>query len=85
MTLDNCLFMKQDIICVIYVDDTTIAGLDSVAIEELITSLGIVKKNQRRSLDFRDEFMIGDFLGICMEKQTPKSLLSSSLVLSTKF
>ena len=77
--------MKQDIICVIYVDDKTIAGLDSVAIEEFITSFGIVKNKQRRSLGFRDEVKIGNFQGICIEKQTPTSLLSSSLVLSTKF
>ena len=44
--LDPCLFMKKDMICVIYVDDTIIAGPDSVAIDELIKSLGIKKEDQ---------------------------------------
>lgn len=44
--IDPCLFMKQDMICVIYVDDTIITGSEEQAIEEMITSLGVQMKNK---------------------------------------
>ena len=66
--LDPCLFMKKDMICVIYVDDTIIAGPDSVAIDELIKSLGIKKEDQVHSFELRDEGEVGDFLGIRIER-----------------
>ena len=42
--LDKCLFMKKDLTCMVYVDDTIIAGPNSKDIENLISSLGIAKK-----------------------------------------
>ena len=60
--------MKQAMAFVIYVDDTVIVGLDSVAIEEPITNLGIAKNEQHHSFDLREESEVGDFLGICIEK-----------------
>ena len=42
--LDPCLFMKANMICVVYVDDTIIAGPDSHEIEKLISSLGVASR-----------------------------------------
>ena len=39
--IDKCLFMKRDMICVVYVDDTIFAGPDTKAIEEVIAGLGV--------------------------------------------
>ena len=65
-SLDECLFMKKDMVRVIYVDNT--AGSDPMAIEELIKSLGIAKDEQRHAFELRYEGEVGDFLGICIEK-----------------
>lgn len=46
--------MKKDLICVCYVNDTIMCGPDPDAIE---------RENQS------DEGEVGDFLGICIEKQ----------------
>ena len=62
--LDPCLFMKSNMICVVYVDDTIIAGPDSSEIEKLISSLGVATDEQRHSFELRDEGEVGDFLGI---------------------
>jgi hypothetical protein len=40
---DTCLFLKQDLICVIYVDDTIFSGPDKVKIAEEIAGLGVSK------------------------------------------
>ena len=53
--LDKCLFLKKDMICVVYVDDTILVGPDSTALEELIFSLGIADKEQRHSFELRDK------------------------------
>ena len=39
--IDECLFMKKDIICVVYVDDTIFSGPDTNAIEVVIAGLGV--------------------------------------------
>ena len=70
--LDPCLFLKDKMICVVYVDDTIIAGPDSVKIEELISSLGVRKDEQRHTFALRDEGEVGDFLGIRIEKTGPR-------------
>ena len=44
---DKYLFMKKNLVCVVYVDDIIITGPDTKAIEELISSLGIAKEEQR--------------------------------------
>ena len=66
--MNKCLFMKRDMICVVYVDDTIFAGPDSNAIEEVITGLGVQNEEQRHTFELRDEGEVGDFLGIRIEK-----------------
>ena len=70
--LDKRLFMKKDMLCVIYVDDTILAGLDDAALEEAIKSLGIAEEEQRHTFELRDEGEVGDFLGIRIEKTGSK-------------
>ena len=65
---DPCLFMKKDMICVVYVDDTIIAGPDQKAINELIKTLGVKEAGQSHTFALRDEGEVGDFLGIRIEK-----------------
>ena len=55
-------------ICVVYVDDTIIAGPDEHAIEDLITDLGVSKDEHRHTFELRDEGEVGDFLGIRITK-----------------
>ena len=66
---DLCLFMKKDIICVVYVDDTILAGPDPAAIEREIKGLGVSDGEQRHEFELRDEGAVGDFLGIRIEKR----------------
>lgn len=61
---DPCLFMKKDLICVVYVDDTIIAGPDVKAIDKLIQDLGVIKGTWCHQFELRDEGSVGDFLGI---------------------
>ena len=75
--IDKCLFMKDEMICVVYVDDTIIAGPDTKKIEELITSLGIAKEEERHTFELRDEGEVGDFLGIRIAKTGPKQFTLS--------
>ena len=75
--LDPCLFMKSNMICVVYVDDTIIAGPDSSEIEALISSLGVATDEQRHSFELRDEGEVGDFLGIRIEKGRNNSFILS--------
>ena len=63
-SIDPCLFMKNDMICVVYVDDTIIAGPDPNEIEKLIQSLGVGDNELRHTFQLRDEGEVGDFLGI---------------------
>ena len=66
--LDPCLFMKKDMICLIYVDDTIITGPDSKAIDDLIKSLGVAKEEHVHTFELRDEGEVGAFLGIQIER-----------------
>ena len=52
--MDPCLFMKRDMICVVYVDDTIIAGPNSAEIEKLIRSLGVKDNEMRHTFQLRD-------------------------------
>ena len=54
--------------CVIYVDDTIIAGPDASKIDQLISDLGVKNNEQRHTFELRDEGEVGDFLGIRIEK-----------------
>ena len=38
---DMYLFMKKDMICVVYVNDTILAGPDAIEIEKVITSVRV--------------------------------------------
>ena len=82
--VDKCLFMKQDMICVVYVDDTIIASPDSKAIDTLIYNLGIADEEQRHAFDLRDEGEVGDFLGIRIEKSDAKKFTLTQTGLITK-
>jgi hypothetical protein len=65
---DPCLFMKEGIICVVYVDDTIFAGADSSVLEEEIRKLGVSDSEQRHTFQLRDEGEVGAFLGIQITK-----------------
>ena len=65
-------------------DDTIIAGPDSSAIEEIISSLGIAREEQRHCFELRDEGEVGDFLGIRIDKEGSKKFTLTQTGLSTK-
>ena len=81
---DPCLFLKDNMICVVYVDDTIIAGPDSDAIESLITDLGVAKDEHRHTFELRDEGEVGDFLGIRIGKMDNTSFHLSQTGLISK-
>jgi hypothetical protein len=70
---DPCLFMKQGIICVVYVDDTIFAGADSAVLEEEIRLLGVSDTEQRHTFQLRNEGEVGAFLGIQITKTGSKT------------
>ena len=61
---DPCLFMKEDMLVAVYVDDTIFVCPDPKKIDEVITSLGVRDSEQRHTFTLRDEGEVGDFLGI---------------------
>ena len=67
--VDHCLFLKKDMMVVVYVDDTIICGPEAKEIEKLITDLGVGEDEHREVFELRDEGNVGDFLGIRIEKQ----------------
>jgi hypothetical protein len=66
--IDPCLFMKQDMICVVYVDDTILCGPDETALEAEIKGLGVHNLEKRHAFQLRNEGEVGDFLGIRIQK-----------------
>ena len=70
--INPCLFMKPDIICVCYVDDTIFAGADSKLLEAKIWSLGVNKKEQHQTFALCNEGEVGAFLGIQIKKTGPQ-------------
>jgi Reverse transcriptase (RNA-dependent DNA polymerase). len=64
--IDPCLFMKNNMICVVYVDDTILCGPDSEEeLEREIKGLGVNNLETRHSFQLRtNEGEVGDFLGI---------------------
>ena len=60
-------------ICVVYVDDTIIAGPDPDAIDALIKDLGVDDGEHRHTFELRDEGEVGDFLGIRITKTSKNS------------
>ena len=79
---DPCLFMKQGIMCVVYVDDTIFAGADASALEEEIRLLGVSDTEQQHTFQLRNEGEVGAFLGIQITKVGPRtfSLLQTGLI-----
>ena len=73
---DERLFLKKDMICVVYVDDTILAGPDQTALDAMIKSLGVREADQSHSFGLRDEGEVGDFLGIRIKKCGDKFLLT---------
>jgi hypothetical protein len=74
--VDHCLFLKKDMMVVVYVDDTIICGPDSKEIEKLIVDLGVSDDEHREVFELRDEGNVGDFLGIRIEKRGDSYLLT---------
>ena len=56
--------MKEEMICVIYLDNTIIAGPNSQAIEEEIRLFGITNDEFQHKFQLRDESEVGYYLGI---------------------
>ena len=71
--IDPCLFMKKDLVCVVYVDDTIFAGPNADILEAEITGLGVCKDEQRHTFQLRDEGEVGDFLGVRIERRENNS------------
>ena len=80
--IDKCLFMKGDMICLIYVDDTILCGPNLDDINKEIKGLGVAGDNQKHSFQLRDEGQVGDFLGIRIEKIGPHkfNLIQTGLI-----
>ena len=79
---DACLFMKEGIMCVVYVDDTIFAGADAAVLEEEIRALGVSDTEQQHKFQLRNEGEVGAFLGIQITKIGKRtfSLLQTGLV-----
>ena len=71
-------------LCVVYLDNTIIAGPDVSTIEEFISSLGIAKVEQWHYFELRDEGEVGDFLGIRIDKEGSKKCTLTQTGLITK-
>jgi len=83
-TIDPCLFMKHNMICVIYVDDTIFAGQNQTDIEREINLLGIKQANEEKPFEFRDEGELSAFLGIKIEQTKPNEFYLSQPGLISK-
>ena len=66
--VDQCIFMKGDLIFLVYVDDTILAGPNMDDINKEITGLGVSDEDQVHSFQLRDKGQVGDFLGISIGK-----------------
>ena len=70
--IDPCFFMKENMMCVIYVDDMIFAGRNQEMIDKEVRLLGIKQSNEEQPLGFRDEGESSAFLGIKIEQKGPK-------------
>ena len=61
--IDPCLYIKDDIICLVYVDDTIFFAKDEKVIDVMITDL-------QKDFDLTDEGDVEAFLGIKIEHHT---------------
>ena len=71
--VDQCLFMKGDLICLVNIDDTILAGPNMDDINKEIAGLGVSDEDQVHRFQLRDEGQVGDFLGIRIEKLGPRN------------
>ena len=69
--IDKCLFMKGNMIYLVYVDDKILCGPNLNEINEEIRGLGIKEEDQVHSFQLKDEGQVGDFQGIRIEKLGP--------------
>ena len=60
------MLMKGNMVCIVYVDDTILAGPDKNVLENKIKGLGVSNK-QIHEFGLCDEGEVGDFLGIRSE------------------
>ena len=67
--MDKCLFMKSDMIFLLYLYDKILAGPNAKSIEEDIKGLRIQQDKQCHPFELRDEGEVGDFLGITIGRQ----------------
>ena len=74
---DRCFFMKKDMVCVVWVDDTIFAGPDINAINKEIDSLRVPENEEQHKFTLRDEGEVGNFLGIQIEKKGDKEFYLS--------
>jgi hypothetical protein len=72
---DPCLFMKHELMCFIYGDDTIIAGPDAARIQDEIKVLGFSQYKEQQKFELRDEGEVDDFLGIRITKQAAGAFL----------
>ena len=68
---DPCIFMKNDIFFVVYVDDTIFAGKDGENFENEIAILGVQSNKVSHSFLLQNGGEVGNFLGIRIEKNGP--------------
>jgi hypothetical protein len=69
--VDPCLFLKQGMMCVIYVDDTIFASANVSEIDSEIHALGIASNEQRHTFSLRNEGQVNAFLGIQIQQISP--------------
>ena len=61
--------MKENMICVVYVNDTIFTGTTQAAIDKEIKLLGMCRHVEKRPFEFRDEGEISAFLGIKIDQK----------------
>jgi hypothetical protein len=71
--VDPCLFMKEEMICVVYVDDTIFAGPDGVKLDAMIHSLTDDHGGTKSKYELEAEGSVQDFLGINITQVSDKS------------
>lgn len=76
--------MKKEMMCIICVDDTILAGPDVKVLEEVIKSLGMSEDEQCHTFKLRGEGEVGDILGIGIEKTGTKKFTLSQTGLTAK-
>ena len=60
--------MTEDMVCVVYIDDTIIAGPNNKKIDELVKDLGVNNQNYIHNFQLRDEDEVSNLLSIRIDK-----------------